>query len=183
MHQSKLLLLHHSWTRIKEVRFDKALKKNPSQGFNTPFRFNILAQHINIPTHITLHELIRLLKETRKALRHLESFLIQVPSPTDESGTPCPHCHLALQQVPSITFTPEDIFLKDNKHDRPLYYIWYICSSCIERIQVDHGSALSIIPRRLLYFLGISLHKLSTMTTTIYDLNIRSSHPLVKICL
>jgi len=80
LHQSKLLLLHHSWTRIKEVRFDKALKKNPSQGFNTPFRFNILAQLINITAHITLHELIRLSKETRKTLRdalaHLESFLI-----------------------------------------------------------------------------------------------------------
>jgi len=26
----------------KEVWFDKALKKNPSQGLNTPFRFDIL---------------------------------------------------------------------------------------------------------------------------------------------
>jgi len=58
------------------VRFDKALKKNPSQGFNTPFRLQL----INITAHITLHELIRLSKETRKmlkdALEHLESFLI-----------------------------------------------------------------------------------------------------------
>jgi len=31
----------------KEVRFDRALKKNPSQGLNTPFRLDILAQLAN----------------------------------------------------------------------------------------------------------------------------------------
>ena len=59
------------------------------------------------------------------------------------------------------------MLLKDNKHDRPLYYTGYIGSTCIERIQVDPGSALSIIPKRLLYFLGISLYRLSIMTTMI----------------
>jgi len=92
----------------KEVWFDKALKKNPSQGLNTLFCFDILVQLANIPAHITLHELLRLSKETRKALRdalvNSESFLTQVPSIlTGESETPCPYCHLALQQVPSIT--------------------------------------------------------------------------------
>jgi len=61
-----------------------------------------------------------------------------------------------------------------------MYYTGYIGSTCVERIQVDPGSALSIIPRRLLYFLGIPLHKLSTMTTTIYDFNVGSSHPRAR---
>ena len=60
------------------------------------------------------------------------------------------------------------MLLKDNKYDRPLYYTGYIGSTCIERIQVDPGSALSIIPKRLLYFLGILLYRLSVTTTTIY---------------
>jgi len=47
------------------------------------------------------------------------------------------------------------------------------------RIQVDSGSALSIIPKRLLYFLGIPLSRLST--TTIYGFNAGSSHPLGKV--
>jgi len=38
----------------KEVRFNKYLKKDPSKGPNTPFRFNILAQLTNIPARITL---------------------------------------------------------------------------------------------------------------------------------
>jgi len=85
--------------------------------------------------------------------------------------------------VPSITFTPEDMLLKDNKHDRPLYYTGYIGFTCIKRIQVDLGSVLNIIPKRLLYFLGIPLSRLSTTTTTIYGFNTRSSYHLGKILL
>jgi len=85
--------------------------------------------------------------------------------------------------MPAITFTAEDILLKDNKHDRPLYYTRYIGSTCIERIQVGSGSALSIIPKRLFYFLGITLNRLSAMTTRIHGFNAGSSHLLGKIWL
>ena len=51
----------------------------------------------------------------------------------------------------------------------------------VERIQVDPRSALNSIPKRLLYFLGIPLNRLSTTTTTIYGFNAGSSHPLGKI--
>ena len=48
-------------------------------------------------------------------------------------------------------------------------------------VQVDPGSALSIILKRLLYFLGIPLYRLSATTTTIYGFNAGRSHPLEKI--
>ena len=151
-----------------------------------PFRFDILAQLANIPARITIHELLRLSKETREALRdalaNSESFLTYMPEiPEDDTQSPCPECHHVQSTVPAITFTAEDMLLKDNKHDRPLYYTGYIGSTCIERVQVDPGSALSIIPKRLLYFLGIPLYRLSATTTTIYGFNAGSSHPLGKI--
>ena len=73
------------------------------------------------------------------------------------------------------------MLIKDNRHDIPLYYTGYIGSARIERIQIGPGSTLSIIPKRLLQFLGVPLHKLSTMTTTICGLNICSSQSLGKI--
>ena len=73
------------------------------------------------------------------------------------------------------------MILKDNKHDRPLYYTGYIGSTCIERIQVDSRFALSIIPKWLFYFLDSPLSRLSTATTTIFGFNARSSHLLGKI--
>jgi len=109
----------------KEVRFDKSLKNNLSKGLKAPFRFDILAQLANILPRMTLYELLHLSKETRKALRDAladsKTFLTQVMATlTDDDEIPCPQCHLAQRQVPSITFTHEDILLKDNKHDRPL---------------------------------------------------------------
>ena len=110
-----------------EVRFDKLLKKDPPEGLNTPFRFDILAQFANISARMTLYKLLSLSKETREALRDAladsESFLTQVPViPFNDNETPCPQCHLVQRQVLSITFILEDMLLKDNKHDRPLYY-------------------------------------------------------------
>ena len=121
-----------------------------------------MAQLANIPARITIHELLRLSKGTREALRdalaNSESFLTYMPEiPKDDAPSSCPECHHVQSKVPAITFTVEDMVLKDNKHDHPLYYIGYISSTCNERIQVDSRSALSIIPKRLLYFLGIPL--------------------------
>ena len=99
----------------------------------------------------------------------------------DDSQALCPECYHKQSKVPAITFTAEDMLLKDNKHDRPLYYTGYISSTCIERIQIDPGSVLSIIPKRVLYFLRILLNRLSAMTTTTYGFNAGSSHPLGKI--
>jgi len=110
-----------------------------------------------------------------------ESFLTQVPTPTKEDGASCLQYHLVQQQVSCITLTLEDTLLKDNRYGRTLYYTGYIESTHIERIQVDPGSTLSIIPKRLLYFLGIPLSRLSTTTTTVYGFNAGSSHPLGKI--
>jgi len=61
----------------KVIRFDESLKKNPSRGLNTPFRFDILTQFANISARITLHKLLRL---SKKRERHLGTrLLIQNP--------------------------------------------------------------------------------------------------------
>src|SRR5436853_6580660 len=66
-------------------------------------------------------------------------------------------------------------------HDRPLYFTGYIGSTIITRIQVDQGSALSIMPRRILSFLGIPQYRLSTTNTVIAGFNALSSTPVGKI--
>jgi hypothetical protein len=168
--------------KAKEVRFDKSLKKDSAQGLDAPYQFDILAQLANIPARITLHELLRLSKETREALREAlmnsESFLAQLPSTSEPGETLCSHCHTVMaQQMPCITFSPQDMLLKGKPHVRPLYLNGYIGSTLVERIQIDPGSALSIIPRRLLNFLNIPLHKLSSTNTTIVGFNTGSSSP------
>jgi len=53
----------------KELRYSKALQKDKAAGQSTPFCFDALGQLANIPTRITLYELLRLSKSTREALR------------------------------------------------------------------------------------------------------------------
>ena len=50
-------------------------------------------------------------------------------------------------KIPTITFTVEDMLLKDNKHDRPLNYTGYIGSTGIERILVDPGPHSALFPK------------------------------------
>jgi len=51
---------------------------------STPFRFDVLAQLANIPTQITLYELLRLFQSIRDALREAladaEIFVTQIPA-------------------------------------------------------------------------------------------------------
>ena len=67
------------------------------------------------------------------------------------------------------------------KHDRPLYYIMYIRSSEVSRIQVDPGSALSIIPRRVMQYLGIPTNWLSVTQAIIYGFNANGTRLMGKI--
>ena len=128
---------------------------------NAPFHFDIFVQLVNISARITLHELLHLSKEMREALKDAlddsELFHAQVPLiSVDDGGAPCLQCHMVQQQTPCIPFTHGDMLLKNNRHDRPLYYTGYIGSTYIEVIQVDQGSAVNIIPRDFSIF-SISL--------------------------
>ena len=51
----------------------------------------------------------------------------------------------------------------------------------MSRIQVDPGSVLSIMSRRVMQHLGIPTHRLSATQTTIYDFNANGTRPMGKI--
>ena len=79
-----------------------------------------------------------------------------------------------------ITFSDEDLQVR-GMHDRPLYFTGYIGSTLITRIQVDQGSALTIMPRRILSFLGIPQYRLSATNTVIAGFDAHNSTPVGKI--
>jgi len=136
----------------------------------------------NIPTSITLHELLRLSKSTREALRETladtEAFMARIlATPEEEDEKKYLH---ASQHVPCITFTPHNMQVK-GKHNRPLYCIGYIRSSEVSCIQVDPRSVLSIMPHWVMQHLRIPTHQLSTTQTTIYGFNVNGTRPMGKI--
>src|SRR3954463_16214270 len=165
----------------KEVRYNRPLNIGKAIEVSQPFRFDIINQLANIPARITIYELLKLSKSTREALRKApadaEVFVTQLPigSTIDE-----PHS-LNVSCVPTnIVFTPEDMQVL-GRHARPLYFTGYIGSTEITHIQVDPGSALSIMPRRVMEHLSIPSHRLSATDTNIFEFNANSTRPMGKI--
>ena len=88
----------------KESRFSKPLRIYSGEGSSAPFQFDVMAQLANIPARITLHELQRLSKSTREALREAladsEAFLTHIPAlPEKAEDSHCPRCHLTSEQI------------------------------------------------------------------------------------
>jgi len=73
------------------------------EGSSISFRFDILAQLANIPTRITLYELLRLFKSTREALRKAladsEAFIAQILAEREEENEG--HCLQTSKHFPA----------------------------------------------------------------------------------
>ena len=128
------------------------------KGPSTSFRFDISAQLANILDRITLYELLRLFKSTKEALREAltdtEAFIAQIPAGREEEDDR--HYLQTFNPFP-ITLTPDDMQIK-GEHDISLYYIGYFGLSEVSCIQVDLGSVLSIMPRRVMQHLVIPIY-------------------------
>src|SRR3954467_5117995 len=159
----------------KHLRFSNPLLPSEAGQLTTVFRFDILKQLAQIPARITLLELLKLSKATRKALRealaNADTFATHIF--TKEALT-------AINYANSISFSNEDLQVR-SMHDRPLYFTGYIGSTVITRIQVDQGSALSIMPLRIMSYLMIPRSRLSATNTIIAGFNANSSTPIGKI--
>src|SRR3954466_4673835 len=107
----------------------------------------------------------------REALVDAEVFITQLLiGPTVEE----PHSLSISRILTDVVFTPEDMQVQ-GKHDRSLYFTGYIGSTEITRIQMDPGSALSIMPRRVMEHLSIPAHILSATDTNIFGFNANST--------
>ncbi|KAL0362105.1 UNVERIFIED_CONTAM: hypothetical protein Scaly_1165700 [Sesamum calycinum] len=61
----------------------------------------------------------------------------------------------------TITFTNEDLFLGSKPHNRPLFVVGYVRDQKVNRILIDGGSAVNILPLRILKELGIPIDERS----------------------
>lgn len=89
------------------------------------FVFDILAQLTNILPRITLYELLKSPKQIREALREAledsEVFVAYISEIAKEKEKLCTLCHQTSMNISFITFTLEDIQVKNNKHHQHLY--------------------------------------------------------------
>ena len=62
---------------------------------------------------------------------------------------------------PDLTFTNEDLLLGFKPHNRPLYVSGYAREQKINRILINGGSAVNILPKMTMRRLGLTMEELS----------------------
>ncbi|KAL0293164.1 UNVERIFIED_CONTAM: hypothetical protein Sradi_6953900 [Sesamum radiatum] len=71
----------------------------------------------------------------------------------------------------TITFTDEDLLLGSKPHNRPLFVAGYVREQKVNRILIDGGSAVNILPLRILKELEIPIDELSNSHLMIQGFN------------
>ncbi|KAK4573564.1 hypothetical protein RGQ29_031496 [Quercus rubra] len=72
---------------------------------------------------------------------------------------------------PDLTFTDEDLLLGSKPHNRPLYVSGYAREQKIDRILIDGGSAVNILPKMTMRRLGLTMEELSHSRLVIQGFN------------
>ena len=82
---------------------------------------------------------------------------------------------------PDLTFTDEDLLLGSKPHNRPLYVSGYAREQKIDRILIDGGSAVNILPKMTMRRLGLTMEELSHSRLVIQGFNQGGQHAIGMI--
>ena len=86
-----------------------------------------------------------------------EVYAEKVKGAAEMSDAPvqCASCNTA------VTFTDGDLLLGSKPHNRPLFVASYIKEQKVDRILVDGGLAVNIMPKSTMHDLGLTIEELS----------------------
>ncbi|KAA0039557.1 uncharacterized protein E5676_scaffold775G00710 [Cucumis melo var. makuwa] len=128
-------------------------------------------------SRFNVNDLLSLPQETKiiliNALLNSTASSSSAPTATYEST---PYCM-------SIDFSYEDLLLGSKLHNRPLYVSGYVREQRVDRILVDNGSAVNIMPKSTMRQLGILMEELSNSKLIIQGFNQGSQRVIGMICL
>ncbi|XP_074296887.1 uncharacterized protein LOC141627548 [Silene latifolia] len=92
-----------------------------------------------------------------------------------EQSTQCVSCNAAL------TFSDEDLLLGSKPHNRPLYVSGYIRGQKVNRILIDRGSRVNLMPKATMKELGITVDEISNSRTVIHGFNLNGERAIGMI--
>ena len=87
----------------------------------------------------------------------------------------CASCNIV------VTFTDDDLLLGSKPHSCPLFVAGYIKEQMVDRILVDEGSAVNIMPKSTMHDLGITIEELSKRRTMIQGFNLEGQRAIGMI--
>ncbi|KAM2658112.1 hypothetical protein EV1_013416 [Malus domestica] len=127
-----------------------------------------------LPTHFSVEEALRLPKKIRRALAAVLASLDnhEVQESKNEGLKLRPHeCATCYAIEDAIHFTDEDLLLGSKPHNRPLFVSGYVREHKVNRMLVDGGSAINIMPKSTMITIGIKVDELSLSRLLIQGFN------------
>ncbi|PIN26509.1 hypothetical protein CDL12_00732 [Handroanthus impetiginosus] len=83
----------------------------------------------------------------------------------------------------TIAFTDEDLLLGSKPHNRPLFVSGFVNEQKVNRILIDGGSAVNIMPRSILRQIGVTVEELSRSHLTIqgFDQGSQRANGMIRL--
>ena len=127
-----------------------------------------------LPTQCSIEEALQLPKKMRIALAAVLASPDdhEVQESKDEGSKLRPHeCATCYAAQDAINFTDEDLLLGSKPHNRPLFISGYVREHKVNRMLVDGGSAINIMPKSTMTTIGIKVDELSLSRLLIQGFN------------
>jgi len=80
-----------------------------------------------------------------------------------------------------VTFTDDDLLLDSKPHNRPLFVNGYITEQKVDRILIDGGLAVNIMPKSTTHDLAITIEELSKSQIMIQGFNLEGQRVIGMI--
>ncbi|XP_074315668.1 uncharacterized protein LOC141651875 [Silene latifolia] len=171
---------HDDKEKVKENEADDAVPSQQLQSY--PQKENEVVKALNaLPANMGWRQIFHLPKEKRQIiLQGLDKPELYAGKMKDvgelaEQSTQCVSCNAAL------TFSDEDLLLGSKPHNRPLYVSGYIRGQKVNRILIDGGSGVNLMPKATMKELGITVDELSSSRTIIHGFNLNGERAIGMI--
>ncbi|KAM2064145.1 hypothetical protein PS2_027070 [Malus domestica] len=149
--------------------------EEPSKGKDVTIKGEkTLTLEEGLPTHFSIEEALRLPKKMRSALAAvLESPNDHEAQESKDEGLKLrPHeCATCYAIEDAIHFTNEDLLLGSKPHNRHLFVSGYVREHKVNRMLVDGGSAINIMPKSTMNTINIKADELSLSCLLIQGFN------------
>jgi hypothetical protein len=131
---------------------------------NVSVKYDVIAHLKKIPAMLLVYDALCLSSDLRKA------FLTALPFP-EVYRVEVSQAKIKPNRSDDMVFNDGDLLLGDKKHNKPLFMFGDIDDLPINRIMIDGGSAINLLPLHTLKKIGYSQRDLSHSNIVIHSFN------------
>jgi hypothetical protein len=142
---------------------------------NVSVKYDAISHLKKIPVMLSVYDDLCLSSELRNAfisaLSFPKDYKVEASQAEIKDKVEVSQAEVKLPQTQSISFSDDDLLLGNKMHNRPLLMFGEIDDLPINRIMIDGGSAINLLPLRTLKKIGYSKGDLCRSNVVIHDFN------------